>query len=763
MNIKKTKKDFSTNKQNKQKSFLNRFSSNIFLLFIVTIAILAIFMTLFIKDISTSLPTSQEILSHEPNLATVLYDRNGQIITHLFQENRRWVKLDDVSIWMVKAILAAEDDKFYEHSGIRPTAIFRAALVDFFLRGARQGGSTITQQLARNLFLSKEKTMIRKAKEAVLAIRLEKIYSKDQILEMYLNTIYMGHGAYGIDSAAQIYFQKKPKDLNMTESAILAGLVAAPEKYSPYKSTSSSQVRRQYVLKRMLDLNWMSKSDYDKSLNEVVTPTKRDTSKQSLFLTDAPHFVSYILFKKLFPEYGADMVYRGGMQIFTTIDFELQKKAEELISAMPNEGALVALDPNTGEILALVGGRNFDESKFNRATQAYRQPGSAFKPIVYATALENGFRSIEHILDAPLVFPNGWEPKNYSSQYAGEVTIMDAVARSLNTAAVRIAQISGVSKIVDFSRRIGITTPHLPEDLSLSLGTASVTPMEMAVAYSTFANNGYKVEPYGIKEVKSNKNVSIEQNGPKLTNAISVTTAITTRSLLEQVTSWGTGASANIKGFQSFGKTGTTNDWTDAWFIGGVSGLVVAVYVGNDNHKPLGGKKTGAVAALPVWKAFVSYAIEKLQLPATFILPPDAGVESVEVCKKTGFVASEGCPKTKILLPSGHAPTASCPWHGGNIVAAKSDPNAPQLLLAPIDDETTHNSYVLRIPNEDKSPESNIIDSDITPTNIKRTTSRERDKVPNKDVEIYKKANEDEGKEMEAKYQELLKKYKIID
>ena len=201
------------------------------------------------------------------------------------------------------------------------------------------------------------------------------------------------------------------------------------------------------------------------------------------------------------------------MQIFTTIDFDLQKKAEELISAMPNEGALVALDPNTGEILALVGGRNFDESKFNRATQAYRQPGSAFKPIIYATALENGFRSIEHILDAPLVFPNGWEPKNYSSQYAGEVTIMDAVARSLNTAAVRVAQISGVSKIVDFSRRIGITTPHLPEDLSLSLGTASVTPLEMAVAYSTSANNGYRGRAVWDKEIKSNKGVSIEQMG----------------------------------------------------------------------------------------------------------------------------------------------------------------------------------------------------------------------------------------------------------
>ncbi|NLV82582.1 MAG: PBP1A family penicillin-binding protein, partial [Synergistaceae bacterium] len=636
MQFKNKGRDFSTKKSNTKKSFVQTLTSNIFLFLIVAFAVLAIVLTLFIKNIASDLPTSQEILAHEPNLATVLYDRNGQIITHLFQENRRWVKLDDVSIWMVKAILAAEDDKFYEHSGIRPTAIFRAALVDFFFRGALQGGSTITQQLTRNLFLSKEKTIVRKAKEAVLAIRLEKIYSKDQILEMYLNTIYMGHGAYGIDAAAQIYFQKKPKDLDLTESAILAGLVAAPEKYSPFKSASNSLVRRKYVLKRMLDLDWASKADYDKSIKETPSFLKRDRLKQSLTLKDAPHFVSHILFKQLLPNYGTDMVYRGGMQIHTTIDYNLQKKAEELISAMPHEGALVALDPNTGEILALVGGRNFDESKFNRATQAYRQPGSAFKPIIYATALENGYRAIEHLLDAPLVFPNGWEPGNYSLKYSGEVTIMDAVARSLNTAAVRIAQINGISKIINFSRRIGITTPYLPEDLSISLGSASVTPLEMAVAYSTFANNGSRVEPYGIKEIKSNKGESVEQNGPKLTNAISVTTAVTTRSLLEQVTTWGTGANANIPGYETFGKTGTTNDWTDAWFIGGVPGLVVVVYVGNDNHKPLGGKKTGSIAALPVWKSFVSYAVKELKLPTTFTLPPDAGVESVRVCKKTG-------------------------------------------------------------------------------------------------------------------------------
>lgn len=763
MQYKNTGKKFSTNKSNAKKPFFSSVTSNIFLFSIIAFAILAIVTTLFIKSMASNLPTTQEILAHEPNLATVLYDRNGEIITHLFQENRRWVKLDDVSIWMVKAILAAEDDKFYDHSGIRPVAIFRAAAIDFFSRSALQGGSTITQQLARNLFLSKEKTIIRKAKEAILAVRLEKIYSKDKILEMYLNTIYMGHGTYGIDSASQIYFNKKPKDLNLTESAILAGLVAAPEKYSPFKSVDNSQVRRNYVLKRMLDLDWTSKSDYEKSIKETPAGIKRNRTKQSLTLKDAPYFVSHILFKKLLPNYGTDMVYRGGMQIHTTIDYDLQKKAEELIAAMPYEGALVALDPNTGEILALVGGRSFDESKFNRATQAYRQPGSAFKPVIYATALENGYRSVEHLLDAPLIFPNGWAPSNYSSEYSGEVTIMEAVAKSLNTVAVRIAQINGISKIVDFSRRIGITTPHLPKDLSLSLGSASVTPLEMAVAYSTFANNGFRVEPYGIKEIKSNKGESIEQNGPKLINAISVTTAVTTRSLLEQVTSWGTGARANIPGYQTFGKTGTTNDWTDAWFIGGVSGLVVVVYVGNDNHKPLGGKTTGSVAALPVWKSFVTYAVEKLKLPTTFILPPDAGVESVHVCKKTGFIASGSCPATTILLPTGHAPSAICPWHGGSVAIARSDANAPQLLLAPIDDEMSHNKYGMSMPREEKVAESALSQAEKIPTKIKKTKIPEPTKVPEKDTAPYKDSSKNEEKNMEDKYQELLRKYNIID
>lgn len=759
-------KKFSLEKKKqvkKKRSLINKIFSHIALFAAICAALLAVFLALFLKDISQSLPTTEEILGHEPSLATIVYDRNEKVITRLFQENRNWVKLDVVSPWMVKAILAAEDDRFYDHSGIRPASIFRAGIVDIFHRGARQGGSTITQQLARNLFLTKEKTIIRKAKEAILALRLERIYTKDQLLEMYLNTIYMGHGAYGIDSASKNYFGKAPGQLSITESAVLAGLVAAPETYSPFRNPSRSKTRKDYVLKRMLDLDWISKSDFDTSVNDVPKLVKREANKSSIFLKDSPHFVSYILFNRLLPNYGTEMVYRGGLRVHTTIDLDLQKKAEELVSKMKHEGALVALDPNTGEILALVGGRDFDASKFNRATQAFRQPGSAFKPIVYATALENGYRAVDHLLDAPLIFPNGWEPGNDGSKYDGEVTLMDALARSINTVAIRLAQIDGVSRVVEMARRMGISTPHLPEDLSLALGTASVTPLEMCVAYSTFANNGYKVEPYGIKEIKGKNGESIEQNGPKLANAISVTTAVTARSMLEQVAVWGTGAKARIDGHQTFGKTGTTNDWTDAWFAGGIPGLVVVVYVGNDDHTPLGGKTTGTVAAVPVWKEFVSFAVKKLKLPSTFILPPDAGVESVRVCKKTGFLAADGCPATNILLPAGHAPSSQCPWHGGSLSAARADDNAPQLILAPIDDEMTHYKYAMRgLPQPEEPVDVSTVPEPEPALSVKKTVDKEHAKVPDKNSDPYKK-DPSEPVDMEAKYQELLKRYNIIE
>lgn len=763
--------NFSVQKKSKKKKRKKTRSilSWIFLFFLVIAAVTSVGFVIFLKGITNSLPTSSEILAHEPSLATIVYDRNGKIVTQLFEENRTWVKFDKISPWMIKAILAAEDKEFYDHSGIKITSIIRAALVDTFRLGAKQGGSTITQQLARNLFLSNEKTIIRKIKEIVLAMRMEKIYSKDQMLEMYLNTIYMGHGAYGVDSAAKIYFSKQPGNLNITESAILAGLVAAPEVYTPFRNPDRTKKRKEYVLRRMLDLDWISKSDFDKSKTETPKLADRESHNSSIFLKDAPHFVSHILFKQLLPTYGTEQVYRGGLRIYTTIDIDLQKKAEKLIAGMKHEGAMVALDPNTGEILALVGGRDFDSSKFNRATQAFRQPGSSFKPFIYAAALEEGYRPIDHVLDAPLKFPNGWAPGNYSGKFAGEVSLIDALARSLNTVSVRLAQIDGVGKIIDLARRVGITTPHMPEDLSIALGTPSVTPLEMAAAYSAFANNGQRIEPYGVKEIQSHNGDSLEQSGPKLVNAIAPITAVTLRSMLIQAATWGTGANAKISGYETFGKTGTTNDWTDAWFAGGIPGLVVVVYVGNDNHKPLGGRQTGTIAAIPVWHEFVKFAVTKLNLPKSFVIPPDIGVESVKICRHTGFLAGPNCQTIDILMPTEHVPASACPWHGGSAQAAKADNNAPQLLLAPIDNEITRVKYAMKLGLGDITTETEpggAVELGLpeTPVIARKSAGSAGGelKVPTKGDTPYKKDYSD-PKEVEKTYNELLRKYKLID
>jgi len=768
----KDDRNFAINNTEKKDSMLKK----LILPALIIFAVCLIALTATIVFVAHELPSSQEILAHKPSLATVIYDRNGEEVTKLFQENRNWVPLDKISPCMVKAILAAEDSKFYEHSGIRPVAIVRAATIDLIFRGAHQGGSTITQQLARNLFLSKEKTIIRKIKEAVVALRLEKVYSKDQILEMYLNTIYMGHGAYGIDSAAKNYYNKHASDLTISESAILAGLVAAPERYSPLRNKDMSEARKNYVLKRMLDLDWISKEDYDKAVAEQPKLSDKKNNSSGFYIPDAPYFVSYLLFNYLLPTYGADQVYRGGLKVYTTIDMKVQQKAEELVSKMLHEGALIALDPETGEILAMVGGRNYSESKFNRATQAYRQPGSAFKPFVYAAAIESDYRSVDHLLDAPLHFDNGWSPSNYSkNKYNGEVTFMTGIAKSLNTVAVRLGQIVGVGNIIDLATRLGISSKYLPQDLSIALGSASVTPLEMCVAYSAFANGGNRVVPFGIRQIENNMGEILEQNSPNISEkAISSTTATLTRSLLQQVTGWGTGAAAAIAGYQSFGKTGTTNDWTDAWFAGGTPGIVAVVYTGRDNHKPLGGHATGTTAAAPVWKAFMNFAVKQLNTPASFKTASGAAVEPATVCRQTGFLATDGCKATTILLPAGCAPQTYCPWHGGNAAAAKEDKNAPQLILAPIDSESERYKYASVAPDQVQDDETYReapsqqaeagtaqTEATVAEETVQSVKKGSEEKAPDAGTQKLIQKSQQEEQQQNKQYNELLKKYNI--
>ncbi|NLM72267.1 MAG: PBP1A family penicillin-binding protein [Synergistaceae bacterium] len=649
-------------------------------------AAISVFVALYLGELSRTLPTETEIMAHRSSVASVIFDRNGEMVARLFTENRQPVELRNISPWVIKATLAAEDSSFYQHGGIRLLSILRASVENLSSGGIRQGGSTITQQLARNLFLSQERKLDRKLKEIILAIRMEQLFSKDRIIEMYLNTIYFGHGAWGVDTAARTYFGKTASQVNLPEAAMLAGLIAAPGRYSPLSNFEVSKNRQRYVLDRLEHLGWINEDEkraaYDAELAFHHTPNRVQEYNR------APYFVAHLLFNELLPKYGPELVYSGGMEIHTTLDLKMQEAAEKAMEGLKSQGAIVGMNPETGEVLALVGGHDFEKSKFNRATQAYRQPGSSFKPVVYATAFESGLLPTDHFLDMKIEYEKKgpkqtlWAPGNYEGKYNGEVTLQYALIRSLNTVAVRLIDYLGAEAVAEMSRRMGVVTPHLPQDLSLALGSASVTPLEMAAAFSVFANNGMAVDPLMIREIRSSNGDLLESRRPFVREAMAPEVAITVRSALIDAVRAGTGRKAMLADRETFGKTGTTNDHTDAWFLGGVPGLVAVVYAGNDDHTPLGKRGvTGGDVAAPVWNAFVGEAVKTVDLPTKFEIPPDADVEPVTFCRTTGFRAINGCSATTVYMRTDEAPQTDCPIHGGDVYASAMDPNAPRLIL----------------------------------------------------------------------------------
>jgi penicillin-binding protein 1A len=547
--------------------------------------------------------------------------------------------------------------------------------------------------------------------------------------------------------------------LNLAEASVLAGLIAAPEYYTPIRHMDRAKVRQGYVLGQMVEKGWISREEAQKALDARLS--LKTVRKSSVTFSDAPYFISYILFNQLLPKYGSDAIYRGGMRVYTTLDIDLQRDAEEVIRKLPSEGAILALDPATGEILAMVGGKDFEKSKFNRAVQAFRQPGSAFKPIVYAAALEAGYRPVDHILDSLLEFPNGWKPENYDMKYHGEVSLVEALTYSYNVPTVKLAHLTGLDNVTRMARNLGVTTPHLPNDLSLALGSTSVTPLEMAVAYSCFENGGKRVVPYSIREVRDNGDSVLEKNGPTITEGISPRVAVMIRSMLLEVVRAGTGRGAAIPGHETFGKTGTTNDWSDAWFCGGVPGLVTVVYAGNDDHKPLGDRMTGGRVASPVWKAFVSKAASRLKLEKNFPVSKETEIEIIRVCRHTGFLAATGCPVAEILVPAGEAPSATCPLHGGSLSAARSDPAAPRLLLSPMDEGMPAGQGV-RIAEETAGDSPEGHPAAPVPTPVLKVPSGQPPKAPSPAEKPYKK-DPSKSNDVEKRYQELLKEYGLSD
>jgi penicillin-binding protein 1A len=515
-------------------------------------------------------------------------------------------------------------------------------------------------------------------------------------------------------------------------------------------------------LRRLEDLGWISADEAKQALEEQIE--YKHTPNKAKEYNRAPYFVSNILFSELLPKYGKTTVYKGGLEVHTTLDLKLQEAAIKAVEKLQTEGALIALDPSTGEILAMVGGKNFSESKFNRAVQAYRQPGSAFKPFVYAAAFENGIMPIDHILDAPISFDHQgpddkvWAPGNYSGKYHGEVTIIEALTHSYNTVSVRTAEMIGIEPVLSMARRTGITSQYLPHDLSASLGTASITPLELAIAYSTFANGGKRVAPYSIRYIEDRTGQILESQDPMVVDAISARTAVVMRSMLMDVVRAGTGRRCSIPGYEVFGKTGTTNEYMDAWFAGGAPGLVTIVYAGNDDHSTIGNKATGGKIAGPVWKDFMSRAVDILELPKKFDIPPEGELQMVRVCRDTGYLATPGCPGMSIYLPPENIPESTCPKHGGDYYQASIDPRAPRVLLLP-DDEALYSKYRQPSGIYDALPEM----ADNIPVIEQPVIKENKAPIPPSEEPAPYERDYSSPEQVEQRYQDLLKQYGISD
>ncbi len=741
-------------KKKKRSSFsiLKLLFMTLILLLLVGIGAVSAGVAWYIVKISADLPSMVEVANPKSSVASILYDRNNKVIARLFIENRTPLELHQVSPWLVKAVLAAEDSAFYQHGGIRIGSILRALWIDLVEHGKVQGASTITQQLARNLFLSHEKSVTRKAKEIIIAMRMEKLFSKDKLLELYLNTINFGRGAWGAEIAARTYFGKSASELDIAQSSILAGLIANPGRYNPLSNLANAKARQNYVLSRMELLGWISAEQRQQAYAEELKFARKPNRIEEFNL--APYFVSHLLFNDLLPKYGKDEVYSGGMHIYTTLDLDLQNKAREAVNSLPTMGALVCLAADTGEVLALVGGKDFKTSKFNRATQAFRQPGSSFKPIVYAAALEEDIMPSDHFMDAPITFGGrggngrGWSPKNSSGKYAGEVTLQKALSSSFNTVAVRVAAYIGTENVVKMARSAGIETKHLPSDLSVALGAASLTPLEMAVAFNCFNNGGKRVTPLTIREVRDNEGNVLETRSPQLSQAMRPSTAYTIRSMLQDAVRAGTGTRARVPNVDTFGKTGTSNDFIDAWFVGGTPGLTTAVYVGNDDHTSMGRKGFGGTMAAPAWQAFMAYAVKEQKTPSSFANAPDwAEVTRVSICRNSGYLAAGGCPAVPLYFPSGKAPTAKCPYHGGSYEAADEDPRGPRLFLIEQDEAYLDNSA------EESQEEHTTPQQPVSPVNPSV--------IPTPSTPAPYRNDPSPADEVEKRYQQLLKEYGI--
>ncbi|BAS29055.1 transglycosylase domain-containing protein [Limnochorda pilosa] len=616
-----------------------------------------------------------ELKPGAPPPTAVLLDREGRFYAYAGRGATRYASLAEIPATLRNGLVAAEDKRFYQHPGIDPLAILRALWIDLRAGRVVQGASTLTQQLAKRLFLTPQRTVWRKAQEVVLALMLEQRFSKETILELYLNRVDFGEGAAGVDAAARTYFGVAPSELTVGQSALLAGVVRGPALYSPFRHPEAARERQDYVLERMVEDGYLSAPEASAAREAPLKLASLPTGGERYFVD----WVRAELVRRL----GTNLVQQGGLTVRTTVDPQVQQAMEGVLGS--SQGAVVALDPRTGAVLGMVGGRSYRESQWNRAVLALRQPGSAFKPFVYAAALEQGWQPNWLVDDRPHVF-GGYRPANYKDEYWGAVTLKHALVESLNNGSVWLLDQLGVDAGMEMARRLGIT--HLePADrhLGLVLGALAqgVSPLELAAAYAPFANGGYRVEPFGILRAEDARGRVWIETEPDPRRVLSPQVASLMTDMMEGVVREGTGTAAQ-PGRPAAGKTGTTDHLINAWFAGYTPDLLAVVYVGNDDRTPVGGG--GGTLAAPIWGRFVSRALAN-RPPVPFTVP-DGVVADVPLDIFTGLRAGDLCSRREAhSLLQGWVPRryAPCSWgaaQGTGLPASRAAFEAGEVTVA---------------------------------------------------------------------------------
>ncbi|MEK7728117.1 MAG: PBP1A family penicillin-binding protein [candidate division KSB1 bacterium] len=677
---------------------------------------------IFVLVLSQDLPDPAQLERYQPKLVSKVYSADGKLIKEFFEERRSYITLDQVPKHMVQALLATEDRRFYQHWGVNIMRVAQAVVIDVAYMEKRQGASTITQQLSRLLYLSAEKTIIRKIKEILTAVQIERTYTKPEILEMYLNHVYLGHGAHGVELASQRYYGKAVAALDVQQAATLVAIVQRPESLSPIRNPQACKARRNLVLRNMYATGALSKKDLELYASEELGVLKNLPNE---YYGIAPYFTEHIR-QLLWDKYGRDILTQG-LTIYTTVDTRAQFLAERAVAQQlqkiqvqynkrvlgkrehlqiitqamldslgmnmrqvlldsatihgilsrerPVQAALVCIEPKTGFVRALVGGRDFEENKYNRVIQAKRQPGSAFKPFVYTTVIANGYSPTQEVLNQPVVVKQvdgtEWRPHNYDNSIGGYVTLREALYRSLNLPTVRVVQqLTNAAAVVQTAKDMGLTTELLPYDAVAALGAGEVIPLEITSAYSALANQGVLMSPIFITRIEDRDGNVLEEALPRGKEVLSKETAYIMTHMLRSVMDNPHGTAAGARSRYNFyrpaaGKTGTTNTYRDAWFIGYTPQFVTGVWTGFDRQDMNFERGTGAVIALPIWAPFMRAYHDTLRLPVEEFERPET-VAQVQICKDSKKIANDECPTImQEVFKKDSVPTSNCTLHRG--------------------------------------------------------------------------------------------------